>query len=1120
MKRIFLVLLGSLIISLLHAQIQLVKDIYTGADTGGSYPFLLANVNGTLFFVATTPMEGNELWKSDGTEDGTELIKDIFPGVGLDSENPTELTNVNGILFFVANDGVHGRELWKSDGTEAGTVLVKDIRIGLSDGDPHYMTAVGDEIYFVANDGIHHYELWKSDGTSDGTYMVKDIDPNDATSDTVDPVFLYNSNGKLFFNATDNIHGRELWKSDGTEEGTFMVKDLWAGQGGGAANNMITFNGLLYFSSFDQYGHSLWRSDGTESGTFKVKQLSEIYNMVAGNEYIFLIATDPSLGAELWRSDGTENGTVLVRDINDGSADGIPLLHTDLAILNNEVFFSATDGTHGLELWKSDGTAFGTSLVKDLATGATASNPQYFIQVGSQVLFYIRPSTGGELWRTDGTEEGTSLIKQISYGILAGFNCKMNDLLYFCGNDRIHSFELWKSNGSLSGTSMVKDILASDNGSSYPDLIQNVNDTLYFRAFDKTNGQEIWKSDGTEIGTALSQDIIKGSQSGFPDPNVLYQVDNSIYFWGYNKDTGDELWKTDGTVSTIVKDIAPGVASSKNYVNPDFVNIGTTIYFGAYDGVHGYELWKSDGTEAGTAMVKDIVEGQDNSYILNIVPLNGILYFNVLNSDEGNLWRSDGTASGTFALKDIRAEGSDNVDGLTAASNQLFFTADDGVHGYELWKTDGTDDGTVLVKDIQNSLSLPPKYLTSIGAILCFVTDDGIHGQELWKSDGTEAGTSLVRDIWPGTQGSFPENLINVNGVLYSTANDGTHGVELWKSDGSEEGTILIKDISQAELSTFINHGVNVNGVFYFQAKVGNEWNLWKSEGTDCSTIKLTSDNDIQISTSPVLLNEKLYFGAISNDYGVELFNYDTNDDYASGCKLNQKIVLNQAPSSKTLGDESFTISASASSGLDVVMSSSSEKISINSNTISLLKAGHVDVLFNQQGNDIYNPAKELHLIFCTDPSKPTISLTNDGPNLEVSSNAEMGNQWYRNDSLIDNATMKSYLADKTGNYKTRVTIEGCSGEFSESIALFITGLKDEESVVPYPNPATNHLFLRNKEIENFKLVDQTGKEINVDSTISNNEFSINVSAVQPGVYVLLLWRNGEIKSYKFVKTY
>jgi ELWxxDGT repeat protein len=138
MKRIFLVLLGSLIISLLHAQIQLVKDIYTGADTGGSYPFLLANVNGTLFFVATTPMEGNELWKSDGTEDGTELIKDIFPGVGLDSENPTELTNVNGILFFVANDGVHGRELWKSDGTEAGTVLVKDIRIGLSDGDPHY----------------------------------------------------------------------------------------------------------------------------------------------------------------------------------------------------------------------------------------------------------------------------------------------------------------------------------------------------------------------------------------------------------------------------------------------------------------------------------------------------------------------------------------------------------------------------------------------------------------------------------------------------------------------------------------------------------------------------------------------------------------------------------------------------------------------------------------------------------------------------------------------------------------------------------------------------------------------------------------------------------------------
>ncbi|QGJ68588.1 Hypothetical protein PBC10988_31900 [Planctomycetales bacterium 10988] len=95
-------------------------------DLGGhSDPAQLTEVNGITFFTANDETTGVELWKSDGTSEGTVLVRDIVPGSG--SPSISQLTNVNGTLLFTAIDGVHGRELWKSDGTSAGTTIVKDI---------------------------------------------------------------------------------------------------------------------------------------------------------------------------------------------------------------------------------------------------------------------------------------------------------------------------------------------------------------------------------------------------------------------------------------------------------------------------------------------------------------------------------------------------------------------------------------------------------------------------------------------------------------------------------------------------------------------------------------------------------------------------------------------------------------------------------------------------------------------------------------------------------------------------------------------------------------------------------------------------------------------------------
>src|SRR5439155_8769669 len=105
---------------------------------------------------------------------GAVLIKDINPTAGFGSI-PASLTNVNGTLFFDADDGTSGPELWKSDGTADGTVLVKDIRGGAVGSSQYYLTNVDGTLFFQANDGAHGGELWKSDGTAGGTIQLPDI---------------------------------------------------------------------------------------------------------------------------------------------------------------------------------------------------------------------------------------------------------------------------------------------------------------------------------------------------------------------------------------------------------------------------------------------------------------------------------------------------------------------------------------------------------------------------------------------------------------------------------------------------------------------------------------------------------------------------------------------------------------------------------------------------------------------------------------------------------------------------------------------------------------------------------------------------------------------------------
>ncbi|WP_445735939.1 ELWxxDGT repeat protein [Mariniflexile sp.] len=436
----------------------MVKDINPGTPSSILYSIFseLIRVDNTLFFKAYNPTNGLELWKSDGTSAGTVMVKDI--NAGTENSNPSHFTIVNGTLFFKANDGINGIELWKSDGTESGTMMVKNIRPStIDDGYAHIeeLTSVGNLLFFAANDGVNDYALWKSDGTEAGTVMVKDINP---TTQPTSLGRLININGTLFFGASDGVNGYELWKSDGTEPGTVMVKDILPGSQGGFSSNMpmANVNGTLFFVGNNGYGNrELWKSDGTESGTVMVKDIfpgdngfasnaSNPYQLTNVNGLLFFGANDGVHGPELWKSNGTELGTVLVKDIIPGI---ISSQLTALSNCNGTLYFQAFDSNGYLDVWKSDGTETGTVLLKNPASGNFYSEPVEFTSLNGYVYFVATGNTiGQELFRTDGTAEGT-----VGYNIRyltessapANLTVVNNNLFFSADNGGANGRELW-----------------------------------------------------------------------------------------------------------------------------------------------------------------------------------------------------------------------------------------------------------------------------------------------------------------------------------------------------------------------------------------------------------------------------------------------------------------------------------------------------------------------------------------------------------------------------------------------------------------------------------------------------------------------------------------------------
>ncbi|MBI9062029.1 MAG: T9SS type A sorting domain-containing protein [Marinilabiliaceae bacterium] len=469
---ISLLLCGSTFVSAQNEKIALLYETKANSGyfsmSGKDVAFIGSSV---MIFECGSVENGREVWRTDGTTEGTYMIKDINPGVDqFDSPNsshPEYFNSFGDHVYFRAYDGVHGIELWRTDGTEAGTVMVKDINNGgsgsLAVTSPQFGVYKG-ELYFMAEGSrAAGSELWKTDGTEAGTVLVKDINPGDRSGSNPNQFVVYED--LLYFTATPSYGFKEIWYTDGTAEGTRRLSSLPNSETP-RPERLVVLNDLLIFIANLNNGFEMWRSDGTSQGTYELKDINTSGGSVSSDkefvEYkgeLYFKARSVEYGDELWKTNGTTAGTVLVKDINIYSGDktysSTPL---DLTVFGDKLFFNARTESHGAELWVTDGTADGTTLYNDLYPGSNGGNPRGMTVYNNRLFFNGKASYwGGDLFSI-GTDQSAMPVAHECVGfslkdlaLFSQFYVVNNTFCFQAELEENTGFELYKLEGTSTG---------------------------------------------------------------------------------------------------------------------------------------------------------------------------------------------------------------------------------------------------------------------------------------------------------------------------------------------------------------------------------------------------------------------------------------------------------------------------------------------------------------------------------------------------------------------------------------------------------------------------------------------------------------------------------------------
>ena len=892
----------------------LLEDILPIQQAGASYPNFLGSAGEFTYFSASLPTSGRDLWRTDGTPEGTSLAHKTCSDYCNDYLRSLDLST-NGQKLFLARvhptDNTSADALFLARATAPEVVEILGAGAGLTFPNvaaPGGSAYLDERLYFwgTANGNDR---LLRTSASGAEAELIRDMSEFDGLSG-----FQSLASTVLFWAHPDS-GPIELWKTDGTASGTTRIVALDVTPG----DQVVALAGrLMIFTATGESGLEVWSTDGTAAHTQPLTDFADsgafVWEMMASSTHVFLFVHDLSFGQELWATDGTATGTNQVTSFGyfQPFAPGSPFHH--LAVAGSTAYFLATDGLGGAGLWSASAAPFSASPILEICPEAYCLETAWLERIDSR-LFFLREDAelGREIWTSDGTAAGSRILEDACPGLCSGGGTILasneHRLVYAAMASEVFRPEAFVAELPWTGAISLFDEL---RGAPVLDLVY-VGDTvlngprIYFPAKGRPGDLEPWVSEGT-APTSLQLADIAGPTYGSSSAHGFESMGSSVAFLATDPEFETRMWLTEGTTAStrpvpwnvelcsrpeakihaldgkflhlschgILKSVDPGTSLATEVIlgiPGDFcTSLDSEIADGSLAVLLGCDsskkIWRSDGTAAGTSLAFSFPA---DFFVGPLEPVAGKTLFAGGFLPNLRLYAISADLSGYVPLTPAGVA----PDGELAPSQQAigFFT-----HADRLWRTDGTPAGTFeLNTPSREFVILQAATRSPSGFDLLLAT--GSSTEEIWSTDSEAFAIQTRASIANYAPPSRDLPLVRAGSRLYAVLPSSIDGPGLWMlEDGSSELRRL-HSASSIGLSSFDsdNYGLagSATSVYFTACDPSHGCEIWTSDGTEVGTVLLQDISPGSESSNPQSFftsDTELYFLADDNLHSSEVW--------------------------------------------------------------------------------------------------------------------------------------------------------------------------------------------------------------------------------------------------------
>ncbi len=874
-------------------QVDLALDFAPGAAPIGTRTGDWMTLGDGILFSRIHPDDRVELWFTNGTQAGTRMLVE---GSGRSADGElfgVELGDGTALMVFAGfSEAGVGRELWRTDGTLEGTTLFSDLCPGPCDG---FVELNGGNSDFQQRDGKTYF-LGQAQPGQQRLYVYDPAGGLEVVTELPAVGFAL-GRAPLPGPNTNPPADVILVVSQEVESGEGSLWVLRLGLGIEESVAPIATPSVVSMLPFRDGALAVMQTASAEDGLFYIDHNGlELVSADAASVTPLRISTASgnSLQERAFTYRRSLGGCQVL--LVGASAIEVQVVGqfstsecwSEAQVMGQRLVFAQPDGPAGGRVLATNSTNVGTFV---LARNSESAKPQGISVLGAEQVVWLDQVNGSGLVMTsNGLGVGSAVhtfvsIDGASFGDAALPIVNGSALLIADGGSG-RGLELWRSDGTSPGTTFVA-ALTPDLASSMPQHLFRSDLGLLFAPADppgliEEDARDLWVLPGAQSGPEL----IAADRMVVHETGARLIVDASP---AMNPKTVVALDPATGLEETVLE---PPPGAPQRFISGS-VQVGSRVVLRTSEpsgsGSTAVSLWASDGTLDGTTELVGDLAIADSSPLVGFRTRRGAAALTWgpgvnTNGNQTSVWISDGTPSGSRLLSAAMIRHS--VQAVTEEHAYVLVTGQDSS---SFLATIDLSDGNLdlpsarqrVVFDLGNPPTDPPYGSLGVGvrgrfvyqsASLASDPGDGEPGptRQLSSSDATLSGTVVL-----GEFESLSAPRSGPAGLAYFSATRAIGRSELWVTDGTVAGTLNLGVSVSAQQ---VNAAEIVDGVLAFAATTAeNGTELWLTDGTVAGT------RQIDVEPGPVgsgpkemeASGDKMYFAAYRSDVGRELFSID-----------------------------------------------------------------------------------------------------------------------------------------------------------------------------------------------------------------------------------------------------